>query len=268
MSDTGFFSRSYIYPAIWAVVIGLLGFGSGLIWRNLSGPDEIVILNNQFEKDTTVTIIEFKPDDKYFDNLAKMTGMSMDKKHPTDQPKQKHKTIDSITFAIVQEYQSKYDSLRLQVSKISNPQVHGQIISKPSAKISHGHSQIQRPLFKFPEIVGGYVNGKINSFATISLNSNEFKRQDVISISLDFFNTQTLGMITPIFIDIVEVKTENRFFQIWSEQYKINELKNIISFSSDFPPGNYTLSVGFYMKNELDEKFPRRYAKKYHIEII
>lgn len=267
MSDTGFFSRLYIYPAIWAIIIGLLGFSSGLIWRNLSGPDEIVVLNNRFEKDTTVTIIEFKPDDKYFDNLAKMTSMSMDKKHSTDQLNQKNKTIDSISFAIGKEFQSIYDSLNLMVANVAYSQGHGEIISKPSALKNYGHSQIQRPLFKLPETVGGYVNGKINSFATVTLNSNKFKRKDVISISLDFFNKQTLGMMTPLFIDIAEPKAENSYYQIWSEQYRINELKNNISFSSDFPPGNYILSVGFYMKNELDEKYPRRYAKEYYIEV-
>jgi len=126
---------------------------------------------------------------------------------------------------------------------------------------------LQRPLFKLPAIVEGYVENKPNSFATISINSVEFNRKDRVNINLEFFNKQTLQKITPLFIDIVEPKTENSVYQIWSEQYEINDLKNNISFSADFKPGEYILTVGFYFKDELNKKYPTRYAKKFNLDI-
>jgi len=267
MSNDKFFSKSNIYPTIWAIIIGLLAFISGLFWKNISGPDEVVVLNNRTENDTTVTIIQFKPDQEYFENLTKMTTKSVKKQYATNQPSQKKETIDSLTLAIAKDYQLKFDSLRLKVSEIPIPKVNDKIISSPSIEIKSSKSKVQRPLFKLPAIVEGYVENKPNSFATISINSNEFKRKDKVIINLDFFNKRTLEKITPLFIDIVEPKTENSVYQIWSEQYEINDLKNIISFSADFKPGKYILTVGFYMKDELSKKYPTRYAKKYNIEI-
>lgn len=267
MSNDKFFSKSNIYPTIWAIIVGLLAFVCGLLWKNISGPDEVMVLNNRTEKDTTVTIIQFKPDQEYFENLTKMTSKSVKKQYATNQPSQKKETIDSLTLAIAKDYQFKFDSLRLKVSEFPIPKVNDKIISSPSSDIKISNSKLQRPLFKLPAIVEGYVQNKTNSFATISINSVELNRKDRVNINLEFFNKQTLKNITPLFIDIVEPKTENSVYQIWSEQYEINELKNNISFSADFKPGKYILTVGFYFMNELNIKYPTRYAKKFNLEI-
>lgn len=267
MSNDNFFSKKNLYPTIWAIIVMLLAFIGGLFWENISGPNEVVVLNNHTERDTTVTIILFKPDREYFEKLTKMTSKSVKKEYATNQPSQKKETIDSLTLAIVKDYQLKFDSLRLKISEIPIPKVKNNISSSPSTEPKSSNSQLQRPLFKLPAIVEGYVASKTNSFATISINSTEFKRNEKIIINLDFFNKQTLHKITPLFIDIVEPKTKNSVYQIWSEQYDINDLKNIISFSTDFKPGKYILNVGFYIKDELSKKYPTRYAKKFNIEI-
>lgn len=267
MSNDKFFSKSNIFPTIWAIIVGLLAFFGGLIWKNISGPDEVMILNRQTQKDTTVTIIQFKPDQEYFDNLTKMTAKSVNKQYASNQPNQKKGTIDSLTLAIAKDYQLKFDSLKIKATDVSIPQLNDKITSIPSYEIKSTTSQLQRPLFKMPKKVEGYVENKPNSFATISLNSNEFKRKEKVLINVDFFNKKTLQIMTPLFVDIVEPKTENSSYQIWSEQYEINELKNIISFSADFKPGKYVLTVGFYNKDELNTKYPTRYAKKFNIEI-
>jgi len=267
MSNDNFFSKSNIYPTIWAIIVGLLAFVGGLFWKGITGPDEVVVLNKETEKDTTVTIIQFKPDQEYFENLTKMTAKSVKKQYASTQPAQKKETIDSLTLAIAKDYQLKFDSLRLKISDYPKPFVENTITSIASSETKSSNSKLQRPLFRLPAIVEGYVEGKPNSFAAISMNTTEFKRKDKVEISVDFFNNSTLDKITPLFVDIVEPKTENSVYQIWSEQYEINELKNLISFSADFKPGKYILTIGFYLKDELNKKYPVRYARKYNIEI-
>lgn len=267
MSSDKFFSKSNLYPTIWAIIVGLLAFMGGLFWENISGPNKVLVLNNQTEKDTTVTIIQFKPDQQYFEKLTKMTSKSIKKEYAKNKPSNKKETIDSLTIAIIKDYQLKFDSLRLKVSEIPIPEVNNKIISSPSIETKSSNSQLQRPLFKLPKIVEGYLQNKANSFATIDINSNEFKKKEKVFINVDFYNKQTLQKITPLFIDIVEPKTKNSVYQIWSEQYDINNLMNIISFSADFKPGKYILTVGFYIKDELNKKYPTRYAKKFNIEI-
>tara|TARA_R110002050_G_scaffold253780_1_gene392016 strand:+ start:2011 stop:2817 length:807 start_codon:yes stop_codon:yes gene_type:complete len=268
MNNDKFFSRSNLYPAIWAIVVGLIAFIGGLLWENISGPNEVVILNNNVEKDTTVTIVQFKPDQEYFENLTKMTSKSVKKEYTSNQPSNKKETIDSLTLAIVKDYQLKFDSLRLEVSETPTPEITHKITSSPSIETESNSSQLHRPLFKLPEIVEGYLGKKANSFAVISINATKLKRNDKVIINLDFFNKQTLNKITPLFIDIIERKTENRVYQIWSEQYDIKDLNNIISFSADFKPGKYILTIGFYIKDEINQKYPTKYAKKINLEII
>ncbi|GAB2625848.1 hypothetical protein [Belliella aquatica] len=267
MSNDNFFSKSNIYPTIWAIIVGLLAFISGLFWKGITGPDEVVVLNKGSEKDTTVTIIQFKPDQEYFENLTKMTSKSVKKQFASTQPAQKKEAIDSLTLEIARDYQLKFDSLRLKISENRQPLIDNTITSIPSSETKGNNSKLQRPLFRLPAIVEGYVEGKSNSFATISMNTSEFKRKDKVEISVDFFNNSTLDKITPLFIDIVEPKTENSVYQIWSEQYEIKELRNVISFSADFKRGKYILTIGFYLKDELNQKYPVRYARKYNIEI-
>ncbi len=267
MSEDKFFSKSNLYPTIWAIIVGLLAFFSGLIWKQISGPDEVVVLNNQTTKDTTVTIIQFKPDQEYFDNLSKMTSKSVKKQFANNQDSRKKETIDSLTLVIAKDYQHKFDSLRLKNLEIPVPELNDKIKSVSSNEIEKDYSNLQRPLFRLPAIVEGYVEKQPNSYATFNINSVEFKRKDKVNLNIDFFNKQTLLKITPLFIDIVEPKTANSVYQIWSEQYEINNLNNTISFSADFKPGKYVLTVGFYIKEELNQKYPTRYAKKFNIEI-
>lgn len=267
MSNDKFFSKSNIYPTIWAMIVGLFAFVGGLFWKGITGPDEVVVLNKANEKDTTVTIIQFKPDQEYFKNLTKMTAKSVKKQYSTTQLAQKKETIDSLTLAIAKDYQLKFDSLSLRISDNPKHIIENKITSRPSSEARSNNSKLQRPLFRLPVIVEGYVEGKPNSYATISLNTNEFKRKDKVEISVDFFNNSTIDKITPLFVDIVEPETQNSVYQIWSEQYEINDLRNIISFSADFKPGKYILTIGFYMKDDLNKKYPVRYARKYNIEI-
>ncbi|KFF06070.1 hypothetical protein [Flavobacterium reichenbachii] len=267
MSNDKFFSKSNIYPTVWAIIVGLIAFISGLIWKEISGPDEVLVLNKGISKDTTVTIIQFKPDQEYFDNLTKMTSKSIQKQYSTNQTSEKKKTIDSLTLAIAKDYQLKFDSFRLNTKGISTPFLNDKIVSIPSTETETNTSRIQRPLLKLPSIVEGYIDDKPNSFATISINSKEFTRKDNLTINVNFFSKSTLEKITPLFIDIVEPKTANSVYQIWSEQYAINNVKNIITFSTDFKPGKYVLTVGFYIKDDLNKKYPTRYSRKYNIEI-
>ena len=51
MSNDKFFSKSNIYPTIWAIIVGLLAFIGGLFWKGIIGPDEVVVLNKGAAKD-------------------------------------------------------------------------------------------------------------------------------------------------------------------------------------------------------------------------
>jgi len=245
----------------------LLAFFVGLFWKSMNGPDEVVVLNRNNPKDTTITIIQFKPDQEYFENLNKLTSKTVKKQFANNQPEEKKKNIDSLTMNIAKEYQMKFDSLSLSMMEPIKPKTNDKIVSTITNELSSNNSTIKRPKFIMPQTVGGYVESKINSYATIALNANEFNRNDKVTATINFFNKPTLAKITPLFVDLVEIKSANSVYQIWSEQYDIKELKSTISFSADFKPGKYVLSFGFYQLDELNSKYPSLYSRKFDIEI-
>lgn len=268
MSTDNFFSKSNIYPTIWAIIVALLAFGGGLIWTSINGPDEVVIVKRDNEKDTTVTIIKFQPDSQYFEQLHKLTSKSVKTQFSANESKEKQRNINNITTNIAKEYQLKFDSLNIALaSQRTIPHVNDKIVSFTTSEPLPNYSKIQRPKFSMPQIVRGYVEGKINSFATIIVNTTEFSRTDKMIIKINFFDKSVLHKITPIFVDIVEKRSTNSVYQIFSEQYEITELENIISLSADFNPGKYIMTIGFYQTDELNTKFPTLYSKKYNIDI-
>lgn len=270
-----FLSKAYVYPSIWAIIIGLLGFLGGMIWKNWSGPDKVIVLNrepnNSNSKDTTITIIRFQPDEKYFNNLAKMTSREMQKTYQNGDKKSKTKEdLDSLSTQIAKEYQLKYDSLSLLIMKkeIKTPLVSSNILSLPDIIPNYNVSQINRPKFKMPSTVEGYSEGLINSYASFILNSTLFNKKDKIEISIDFFDRTIIDNLTPVFIELVEPKTANSVYFIWGEQYQIRSKRNMITFSADFKLGKYLLTIGFYQLDEINRKYPPFYCKRYNIEII
>ena len=266
MSTDRFFSKTNLYPTIWAIIIGLLAFLGGLIWKNWTGPDEVVVLNKDVgNKDTTVTIIQFRADEKYFEELTKLTSRKAVKRQLSSDKSRTKKTVDSISIAIAKEYQSKFDSLRLTLRNSEEAKVN---LESVSTKETNSNSiKIKRPKFIMPSVVEGYTEGKINPYASVAINSYEFKRGEMVTLKIDFFNQSTIDKMTPLFADMVEPKTEHSVNFIWGEQYEIKDIKNVLTFSADFKPGKYQLTIGFYFSSEVEQKYPTLHSRKFNIVV-
>lgn len=262
MKKDGFFGSTHIYPTIWTIIITALGFFGGLLWKKFSGPEKVVVMNRDVQdnsNDTTISVIEFKPDEDYFNHITNLTSKSIIQEYSSNPSKQ---SVEDISLEIAKEYQQKFDSIITSRQNSVRPQ------SNSTGKANQpNQSKLQRPKFKMPAVVEGYTHGSLNSLATIKINATEFKKEDFAKLSVNFFSGSVLDDITPLFVDIVEKKTENRFYQIWSEQYELGRANNTISFSTDFKKGKYDLKVGFYRLDELNRKYPSFYFKKFTIVI-
>jgi hypothetical protein len=275
MKKETFFSKSYVYPSIWAIIIGIFGFIGGLLWQHFSGPDKVIVLNKDQNSgqnnDTTITFIRFQPDEEYFQNLLKLSEIDLRKSYLSNKNQSTIKlNVDSIASQIAREYQFKYDSLRLAIIKneIKKPVVLGNLIPLRDNNPGFSSTNIKRPKFKMPAIVSGYTTEQINSYATANLNSSIINRKEQIEITLDFFDQAIINKITPIIVSIVQAKGENSLYYIWGEQYELKGKRNMIVFSADFKPGKYELEIGFYLLDDLDKKYPTYYSKKFNIDII
>lgn len=251
---SNFFSKTNIHNFLWALFGAFVLFLCGLAWNWWNGPDEVKVINSdQSRKDTTITIIKFEPTELAQNENQKTTTQTS--------PKTKSKPTYQLDPALVDSMikkalakQGVYDNTLIQ-SNGSNPSE------------SDNTAPTYRPKFTIPTIVSGYSQGKVNSYATININKTEFVQTDFIELTTDFFKASTLEKITPLFVDIVKRKTENSVYQIWRDQFKLVGSKTKIKLSASFPPDNYELTIGFYMTDELNTKYPTFYLKKFTITV-
>lgn len=268
MTTERFFSRSNIYRTLWSVIVCMLAFAGGLIWQGFNGPEKVVIINKGEARDTIVTIIHFIPDKAYFENLNSITVKSVRKRHARNHSDRNLNTIDSLSLVIANDYQIKFDSLHDFISSDYHANVKSKIASTPNLTSNEHRTNLQRPLFTLPSNIKGYTDVKPNAYAAVSINSLKFLQNEMIKLTVDLFNEATLNKITPLFIEILEPESDHSAYLLWSEQYGLTDLNNVISFSADFKPGKYVLSMGFYLKEELNRKFPMRLNRKFNIEIV
>lgn len=215
-----FFKKEYIYNAIWALIIAIIGFISGLIWKNYSGPDRVIIEKDEslYSKDTTITIVKFEG-----------------------------------------------DSIAINAFKNFNPNL---IVKSSNNNSLANNASIAQHKIEFSNIVKGYTQESLNSYASVEIPRLTYSKGEMIEFEMTIFDNNILKKISPVFIEIVKKTGENSITQVWEEQFKINNINNTIRFSSDFPKDEYQLAIGFYLMDELNQKYPPFYLKRVKIKII
>ena len=131
-----------------------------------------------------------------------------------------------------------------------------------------GKAHIAWPKFQFPEVVKGYKKRSIASFCSINISQQAYHTNEFIEIKLSMFDESIIKRSSPIFVEILERKTESSFTSIWKEQIKIYSSENVLFVPITFPKGEYKLSVGFYLIDEIHEEYPPRYMKEYKLKVV
>ncbi|MBD0852068.1 hypothetical protein [Maribacter arenosus] len=157
------------------------------------------------------------------------------------------------------------DSATINAIKNFNPQLS---VKSSSDKSIRNTASIARPKIRLPNMVEGYIQKPLNTFASVVIPRLTYSKGEMIELELKIFDEETLKKISPLFIGVVKTNSEKSITQIWEEQFNITDLNNTIRFSSDFGRDEYELSVGFYLMDELHQKYPTRYSKRFKIVII
>ena len=82
------------------------------------------------------------------------------------------------------------------------------------------------------------------------------------------FDESTLKKITPILVEVAKRTNERSIVSVWKEQVKIHVIRNVLYLPIIYPKGEYELSFGFYLTDEVYQKYPPQYMKRFKIEII
>jgi hypothetical protein len=248
---TKFFSNENMHSAGWAILIGILSFIGGILWKHFDGPDEVKIVGNiTSKKDTTITIIKFEPTEANQNN------------YPPTNSKNDKKDNYQFNSAFVDSIIKK--TLAKQRQILGSPEISTVSSSK---KTNDNTAPLYRPKLNMPSIVSGYVQEQLNSYATISINKTVFTQNEIVELTADFFQKNTIDKITPLFVDVTKRNSENSSTLIWSDQFQPIESKTVVKFSASFKRDNYDLTIGFYLKDGLSTKYPGYYSKKIPITI-
>lgn len=215
-----FFDKNNLHNATWAIIIALLGFVGGLVWKNFSGPDRVIIERDEsyHNSDTTITIV-------------KIEG-------------------DTSALSLLNMYNLKSSISSTKQNSISNS------------------ASIVKPKFELPGIVEGYLQSSISSFATVEIPRSTYSKDEMVEITLKVLNNETIKKISPVFVDIVKQTGKNSVTFIWGKQFRISNLENTIRFSADLSKDTYEMTVGFYLMDEIQQKYPPLYLKKFELRVI
>lgn len=122
--------------------------------------------------------------------------------------------------------------------------------------------------FKFSSKTTGYVNSSLNAYMSFESPTTEVVKDSKIEIGYELFDNNLIDKITPLFVDISQRIRPTMSNLMFREQYTINPGKNKITLFIDFEPGEYTLSLGFYFLNNVDQEFPTFYNKKIPLRVV
>ena len=157
------------------------------------------------------------------------------------------------------------DSSTIAALKNYNPQL---TVNSFTENDKVNYVSIAQQRIKFPKVVKGYIQKSLNAYAIVEIARFTYSKGELIELELKLFDKKLLKKISPVFIEVVRKTSEKSVTQIWEEQFKINHMNNTIRFSSDFPKGKYQLTIGFYLMDEIHQKYPPFYSKRMKLEII
>jgi hypothetical protein len=129
-------------------------------------------------------------------------------------------------------------------------------------------AQLNRPKFPMPSIMKGYHNETLNSFALATINKTTFDKKEFIELSLKLLGDIIWDKTTPIYVEIVQRKTPTSVYMVYGEQFQPSSKNVNIKIASSFESGEYELTFGFYLINELNQEYPAFYSKKFKINIL
>lgn len=124
------------------------------------------------------------------------------------------------------------------------------------------------PKFNLPTVVSGYMPHSLNDYGTVSIPRVVFSSGEKIKIDFQLLDKRIVEKISPVFISVLKKVRDNNYNLIWNNQFKVTDKNNTVEISADFKADTYELIFGFYIMDEINQKFPPFYMKKFDVSII
>lgn len=231
-----FLSREHLIAAGWATVIGVLAFLGGRSVDWLGGPDEVYVINPPTGLDTVIVVHLGDPDS-------------------TDQ-------IATRLEAVVREV----EALRHQVSLTPPPTI---VVAGTDTTVANllRPNSVALPRFELPARVEGYTLRRAGQFLDWQCPKDGVEQGTVLSILFRVLDEAVIPRATPMFVDVHRRLTERSVYLLFHEQYELRPGWNRIDFVADFEPEEVEVKLGFYLREEVNQKYPPFYRSQCSVTV-
>ena len=125
------------------------------------------------------------------------------------------------------------------------------------------------PRFVLPDTVAGYLLTNIDNFAAANCPPKEILPGALIDLTVQVHDDSLLKVVTPLFVTLLEIRPDRSVMQVYREQFAVLPGgKNLVRLTAHFPYGNYQLIYGFYLKDQLNDKYPRFYGRRCRFKVV
>lgn len=222
-----FLARDHLITAGWAAVVGILGFVGGLSVDWLRGPDEVFVTNPPIGLDT-VLVVHLDPPDTTGAILGRLEAIARE-----------------------------VEALRHRSAEVPPARV---VVGTDTTVANLLYpNPVALPRFELPEEVEGYAVGRLGQFLSLDCPTDSVSQNKVVSILFRVLNDRVVPRATPVFVDVHRRRSERSVYLLFHEQYDIRSGWNRIDFVADFEPGSLELKIGFYLREEVNRKYPPFY---------
>jgi hypothetical protein len=117
---------------------------------------------------------------------------------------------------------------------------------------------IQSPIFRVPSTVIGYLAANLGTLATGGCPRGPFRPGGEIPVRARLKNGGTVAQLSPFIVSITHRQSEHVVNLVWEAQFEARS-DNFVLAPAPRDTGTYELTAGFYLRPELDTKYPPFY---------
>lgn len=215
-----FLSRANVHRALWTLLIALVSFGGGLLYRQYHGKEKVVVATPEDGAKPLVVRVERLPGDP-----------------------------ESKSQARIEELMAEVRSLKRPESKLDVRRTRSSSFNSPFI-----------PSFELPASVKGYKHAKLAGFGEASCPPKGMARGDAVLIQLFLEAGINVNELSPVFVRIDRPKDKENNEEVLEQQFVLVTGLNSFRISHELPLGEYKLLVGFYARAELSREYPNFYS--------
>ncbi len=245
-----FFSKENLHRAGWAILIGLLSFLGGILFNKIHGPQKVII-DASNSAALPINVIVQTPPQKVGATTADIQDLTQAIKGMQNSNETAIKNRQVI--ALADEVRKLRDSLASQ----SRPPAASASVNQPLPGAQ------AKPLFRFPSKVKGYQPASLFGIKDSSCPPRNITPDATLRIVFRLVDTKILSSGSPLFVRVDRIKADGNLIQAVETLYDLHDGINDITIAPPrLEPAEYRVSYGFYMRDEIDEEFPKFYSRE------